>query len=186
MLSMPPMPTWDGLHPLIVHFPVALLIVAPVFVGVGLLSRGARRPFLIAALLLMSLGTAGTWVAVPTGEAAAELADRTPEVQAAIERHEELAETTRALFTALTLVFAVIVLAPRLLGKELHGPPALGVHAAFLVLYAAGAVILANTAHQGGRLVHELGVRAVTSVSLGPPQAGMPPRSGSATANTQE
>lgn len=31
---------------------------------------------------------------------------------------------------------------------------------AFLAFYLAGTMVLANTAHQGGRLVHELGVRA--------------------------
>ena len=36
---------------------------------------------------------------------------------------------------------------------------------AFLVLYGTGALFLVNTAHQGGRLVHELGVRAPVAPS---------------------
>jgi hypothetical protein len=34
---------------------------------------------------------------------------------------------------------------------------------AFLVLYSAGALLLVNTAHNGGRLVHEFGVRAMVT-----------------------
>jgi hypothetical protein len=34
---------------------------------------------------------------------------------------------------------------------------------AFLALYSAGLLLLVNTAHQGGRLVHELGVATQAS-----------------------
>ncbi|HMM34152.1 MAG TPA: hypothetical protein PKA62_05380, partial [Thermoanaerobaculia bacterium] len=80
MIELPPMPSWDGLHPLIVHFPVALLLVAPVLVLLALVVRGHRRGLLLAALALMVLGTAASWVAVSTVEAAGKLADRSPEV----------------------------------------------------------------------------------------------------------
>ncbi len=32
MIDLPPLPTWDGIHPLVVHFPIALLLVAPLLV----------------------------------------------------------------------------------------------------------------------------------------------------------
>ena len=35
MIEFPPIPSWDGLHPLIVHFPIALLLVAPLLVVLG-------------------------------------------------------------------------------------------------------------------------------------------------------
>ena len=34
---LPPIPSFDGLHPLVVHFPVALLIVAPLFLALAAL-----------------------------------------------------------------------------------------------------------------------------------------------------
>ena len=162
MLELPRLPSWDGLHPLIVHFPIALLLVAPLFVVLGMTLR-RNRPFLWAALLLMAIGTTATFVAVSTGEAAGKLAERTPRINAVLEHHEELAETTRVVFTALTVIFAAIVTVPaamqRLQGRMFR----IVLPLAFLVCYGGGLVFLANTAHNGGRLVHELGVQALMS-----------------------
>lgn len=170
MLQLPPIPAWDGLHPLIVHFPIALLLVVPLFILIGaLLPLRRGRPLLLSALLLMVLGTAGTYVAISTGEAAGELADRSPAINATIEQHEELAEQTRTLFTVLTAVFAVILLLPLAIRRPLPRAPQAVLSLAFLVFYAAGGVMLANTAHQGGRLVHELGVQALMPAPQGPP-----------------
>ena len=35
MLQFPAIPSWDALHPLIIHFPIALLLIAPIFIIVG-------------------------------------------------------------------------------------------------------------------------------------------------------
>ncbi len=161
MFALPPLQSWDALHPLVVHFPIVLLMVAPLFVVLGVLLPRSGRAFLVAALVLMVLGTVSVYVAVPTGEATAELADRSPEINAVLEHHEELAETTRTLFTILTVIFAVIVIGPGLLRRKLDRAPAAALSAVFLVFYLAGTLVLVNTAHQGGRLVHEYGVQAL-------------------------
>ena len=161
MVELPPLPGWDGLHPLVVHFPVALLLVAPLFVLAALFLSPVRgRAPLLAALALIALGTVGTWVAAASGEAAGKLADRSPEINAALERHEDLAEATRAIFTGLTLALAAILFGPAVLRRQMARAPLLALLGAFLVTYAAGAALLANTAHNGGRLVHQLGVHA--------------------------
>lgn len=159
---LPPLPhSLDGFHPLVVHFPVALLLVAPLLILFGLVWRGRVQGLMAAALVLMALGTAGTYLAVASGEAAGEMADKSGAVASVIERHEALAERTRLLFTLLTVAFAALLFVPRLRGRAV--PPRVFAAATlvFLVLYGFGALSLANTAHQGGRLVHELGVRAV-------------------------
>lgn len=159
--ALPPIPSWAEVHPLVIHFPIALLLVAPLFIIAGILLSPSRgRPFLIAALALMVLGTAGTFLAVATGEAAGEVAQRTPAVSAVLERHEDLAETTRIVFSVLTLIYAALLFLPRLLKREATIVSTRILPLAFLLFYSAGAVILANTAHNGGRLVHELGVHA--------------------------
>src|SRR5512142_2113369 len=96
MFQLPPLPSFDALHPLIIHFPVVLLLVAPLFVLMGaLLPPRKARPVLAAALLLMLLGAVTVFFAIVTGEAAGNLADRTPQINAVLERHEHLAEQTR-------------------------------------------------------------------------------------------
>jgi uncharacterized membrane protein len=169
MIQLPPVPSWDGLHPLIIHFPIALLLIAPIFVLVGtLLSPGRGRTFLVAALLMMVLGTASTFVAVSTGESAGQVAERSPQVDAV---HEELAETTRVVFSVLTVLFVALLFAPKLQRKPPSRLTTTALPLLFLVLYGAGAVLLINTAHNGGRLVHELGVKALVTPSPEPPVA---------------
>ena len=34
---LPPVPNWSELHPLVIHFPIALLLVAPLFVIAGVI-----------------------------------------------------------------------------------------------------------------------------------------------------
>jgi len=85
---LPPIPAWDGLHPLIVHFPIGLLLVAPVFLVLSQLFPKHARCFALSALILMALGTTATFVAVSTGLAAGRLTDKTPESLPVIEEHE--------------------------------------------------------------------------------------------------
>jgi uncharacterized membrane protein len=184
MQALPPIPSWTELHPLIIHFPIALLLVAPLFIIAGIVANQQKgRPFLIAALTLMVLGTAGAFFAIATGEAAAEIVERTPAAKLVLERHEELAEMTRIIFSVLTVLFAAILFLPGLLKREASGVTARILSLAFLVLYSTGAVILVNTAHNGGRLVHELGVHAGMTQSNGAPSS---PASGQAVVQEAE
>lgn len=161
----PPIPSWDALHPLIVHFPIGLLLVTPILILIGLFFPKNGKGFLWAAFVVMLLGTIATYVALQTGEAASELVVRTPDIQAVLEHHEELADTTRTVFTTLTVIFGAILFVPMAFKKELNQKIMIPVGVTFLLFYSAGSVLLANTAHQGGRLVHEFGVRAMVESS---------------------
>jgi uncharacterized membrane protein len=166
---MPLIPAWEGLHPLIVHFPIALLLVTPLVVIVGaLLKPESGHTVLYVALALMLLGTFGTFMAAATGEAAGKLAERTPQVDAVLERHEELADATRAVFSGLTIIFAAIVLAPKIFKKLSVRLVTTVLPLVFLLFYGAGVLLLTKTAHNGGRLVHEFGVRAIVAPSSVP------------------
>jgi uncharacterized membrane protein len=131
-------------------------MVVPLFIAIGMFRKAERgRSFLIAALILMALGTVSAFVATSTGEAAKDLAESKPGIEAVLEQHEDLAETTQVAFSALTLIYAAILFAPRLLPRSIPPRIAMALPVAFLVLYSAGLLLLVNTAHQGGRLVHE-------------------------------
>jgi uncharacterized membrane protein len=165
MFTPPPVPPWDGLHPLVVHFPVALLLVAPLLVVLSLVVRRHATGISIAAFVLMLLGVAGAVVAVSTGEAAGELVERTDAISKTLERHAELAETARTVFAVLLLVYGIILCVPaawrRVRKEDLPGGTVVAAKLVFLAVYAACTLILANTAHLGGVLVHTHGVRAM-------------------------
>jgi|SRR5579864_219214 len=164
MLHFPPIPNWDGLHPLIIHFPIALLLIAPIFVVVGAaLTTAKGRAYLIAAMVLLLVGTGSIFLAVETGEAAAKLAERSPGMQSVLENHESLAERTQAVFGVLSVIFVALIAVPWFVKRAETRLTTTILPVAFLVLYSAGVLLLVNTAHNGGRLVHEFGVRAMVS-----------------------
>jgi uncharacterized membrane protein len=161
MFHFPLLPTWNGLHPLIVHFPIALLLTAPLFVIVGaVLSPSKGRTFLMSGLILMMLGTVSVLLSVETGEAAGSVARADPVIKAAIYEHQELAEATQVLFLALTVAFAGLLFVPKWIHTDLGHRANTSLLAVFLILYTTGILILINTAHHGGLLVHEMGVRS--------------------------
>jgi uncharacterized membrane protein len=158
----PPIPEWDGMHPLVMHFPVALLLVAPLFTFLAMIFSTRGHWFAISGLILFALGTAGVLIAISTGEAARDLVEDGPDAMFdLIDKHEELAEMTRTVYLALTGGYAVAVIV-LLLIKGISKPAVLvTVHAVFLLLSVGSCLLLANTAHTGGRLVHQYGVHAV-------------------------
>jgi uncharacterized membrane protein len=159
-MSFPPIPAWDQLHPIAVHFPIALLLVTPVFLLATIVFRRDRKALARAAFVLMLLGTSGAWVAVSTGEAAEELADQTPAAHEILEKHEHLGGDARVAFTFLTLGWALFLVVPAVLRREVGINVWAPATLVYLFFYLWGASVLANAAHEGGRLVHEAGVRA--------------------------
>jgi uncharacterized membrane protein len=175
MLQFPAIPSWDALHPLIIHFPIALLLIAPIFIIVGAVLTPAKgRSYLIAAMVLLLVGTAAIFVAVQTGEAAGKLAERAPGMELVLEAHESLAERTRAVFSVLSVIFLALLAGPWLLKRADTRLTTTILPLAFLVLYSAGALLLVNTAHNGGRLVHEFGVRAMVTSAPADAKATLP------------
>jgi len=171
----PALPGWDGLHPAVVMFPVALLLVTPVLILVSLFSRGAWRSWAGAALVTMALGALAAWFAVGSGHAAGQLVDKTKPLATAILRHEALGVTVRNVFTLLTLLFAVLLLLPMWLKRPLPAPLRITAHAVFLALFVAATGWLAQAADAGGRLVPEQGRRAFVAVAPAEETPATPP-----------
>jgi uncharacterized membrane protein len=163
-MMLPPWPGWDGLHPLVIHFPVALLLVAPVFLVLSMLVTRHATGFGLSALVLLALGTIAAFVAVSTGEAAAELADRTEAITAAIMQHQQLAERARNVFAVITLAYTALLALPVVV-KSMATSTVRTVRTVgtvvVLMAVLAGSLQIAMAAHQGGLLVHKLGVHAM-------------------------
>ncbi len=158
---LPSWPGWDGLHPLVIHFPIGLLMVAPLFLLLAVIGRKHSIGFAWSAFVLLLLGTTAAFVAVSTGQAAAELAERSDAINTVVMRHEALAEQTRSVFAGITALYGVLLVLPVFV-KRL-GRPAYRTVVSGLMLFVvlAGSLLLVGTAHQGGILVHKLGVHAM-------------------------
>ncbi|MGQ9914916.1 MAG: DUF2231 domain-containing protein [Thermogutta sp.] len=163
----PPPP--EGYHVLLIHFPIALLLVAPLFILLGALVAARWQGFAVVAALLMVLGTAGTWVAVSTGETARDVIEEaSDEALEVLEEHEELGELTRNIYTGLTAAYVIFVLLTLVWGPIAKAAIRIPLGLIFLALSAGAALYLAGTAHLGGRLVHEYGIRATLAEAARP------------------
>ena len=140
------------LHPLAVHFPIVLLLVAA---GAALLyalvGRGVWR---VAALVLFALGAAGALVAQQTGQALAQDVEGEPLVEAVLGAHSRTAGYTLWASAAAVLAFGGLTVAARRRGDT--GGAArepLAWRLAALVPATAAALLVAYTGHLGGVMV---------------------------------
>jgi uncharacterized membrane protein len=133
------------LHPMAVHFPIALLALG-LLAALGSARSGAPAWLRGAAFALLCLGTAALWVALGLGLLAERLAAHEPAAWRVMAEHKRLAWISTGLFSALLAVWRWV---PK------RGFPVL--LAAWALLY----VLLAVTAHQGARLVFEFGVGSI-------------------------
>jgi uncharacterized membrane protein len=132
-----------NVHPLFVHFPVALLLTA---LALEVAWWIAKRDWLRnSATVTLTLGAVGAVAAVTTGLIASRAVGEADAAHAVVEAHESFAITVAALAVALAAV--------RLLKWDRGGLRWL-----FLVLLVALGGLLAWAAYLGGRLVYEFGV----------------------------
>jgi uncharacterized membrane protein len=159
-LRFPPIPAWDGLHPLVVHFPIALLMVTPVFLLLFAVWKGRAREMLLVAMILTLLGTVAAYVAVSTGEAAQRIAEPIEGSESVLHEHEELAELARNLFTGFAVLLLLSFAAFWKWESRVRCRWRYVLAGVLIALHGVCTLVLANAAHEGGRLVHEFGVRA--------------------------
>ena len=158
MAHLPVIPGWDGIHPLLIHFPLTLFFLAPVFILFASFTKAAtRRTFLISALTVMLLGLTLTYAAFEAGQAAAASKTRSEELRTVVDRHRELASLARSSLTMGTSLYGLTLLICRWFHLRMHELTSALPLGSF-VFYALGLFWLINTAYHGERLVHEFGV----------------------------
>jgi uncharacterized membrane protein len=162
MSPLPMFPNWDGIHPLLIHFPVTLFVLGPIFAFVAAFTKAAvRHTLLVSCLVLMLLGTTSLQMSYGAGQAAARAASAM-QAQVVLERHKEFADLARSSLTLATLLFGLTLLFCFRLDlrvRELIGVLPLGT----AVFYGLGLFWLVHTAYEGERLVHEFGVGLITT-----------------------
>lgn len=140
----------EPLHPAIVHLPIALAVILPLF---GLASLWAIRSGWLplrawsAVVVLAALLVAGSWAALETGEHEEETVERVV-AERAIEAHEEAAEV----FSVLALVVLAASVAG-LRGGRFGNAARITACVLMLGLLVAGA----RVGHLGGELVYTHG-----------------------------
>jgi uncharacterized membrane protein len=152
--------SWSAMHPEISHFPIVLLLVAPIFVLLALWRRAQRSTLMAVAVGLLVAGTLGAYLSASSGDAAKSQAPETAEVKAALEHHESLASAARAVFTGMSVLLLALQYGPVLAKRSLSPRTATLLSVVFLILYVGAVVVLLDAAHSGGVLVHKLGVHA--------------------------
>jgi uncharacterized membrane protein len=135
----------ESVHPMVVHFPIALLLTAVMLDAAALV--GKRTALHRIALWNFCLGTLMAGLAVWSGLRAAEVAKHTFEIHQIMELHRKLGIAT--------LILGGITTGWRLWKRDRLGtlPRALTV---LVALVMTGTLVYG--AHLGGRLVYEFGV----------------------------
>ena len=166
MFGLPPLPPYEGLHPLVVHFPIGILLIAWLPMLIALIDKKRRHTWFASAAMLLIVGTTACFAATITGEAADEIIGATTDqVSTAIHEHEETAETARNLFIAATIVFLAVWITGAKISDKKKPMVAVAGGALVVASYVVAALALANAGHLGGLLVHEYGIQAPVNAS---------------------
>jgi uncharacterized membrane protein len=150
----------DPLHPAIVHLPMALVVLLPLFTVGALLAiwRGAKPRGSWSVVLAMQLILSfSSWLAVETGEEDEDRYEHGPAEQM-LESHEELAEGF-TVYAWLALPLAALGLAAGRFG-QIARIAYLGVAIGLLVV---GSML----GHRGGKIVYPDGAQAPANQLIG-------------------
>lgn len=132
------------LHPLIVHFPIALLLVGTLF---EILSLKYRNQLNVSATILLVLGFISGVISYLTGDSGERFAEmHFGNIESMVHKHEDIARNALLIFglavglkiiTHFTLRYQNII------------------YIAVIVSAIIGSLLLAYTGHLGGQIVYE-------------------------------
>lgn len=151
VLIMPGVAGINNIHPLLVHFPIALLISFFMVDFIGSIFKKNNWRLLASGLLY--LGTVSALFTVIAGFIAADSVDHSGDVHIIMERHELLGLSILAL--------AIILSGWRLLASE---PLKGGINIFYLILSALLSILIIAGADMGGLMVYKYGVSVEVGV----------------------
>ena len=134
----------NHLHPMIVHFPIALLFVGFLADAIGLISK--KEFFTRAGFYLLILGTIGVVSAYMSGNFAGEGVSEAGALKQALETHEDAATLTLWLMVGAALVRIAMVVFKKYVGIYRW----IG-----FAIFFLGVISIARTGFYGGELVYK-------------------------------
>ena len=151
-------PTWEGLHPLVVHFPIVLLTLPPLFLAAALWRREPAGHFTLSAWALLVLGTSSAFLARASGAAAETLVSKNDLIDRSIQEHAEAAFWACLLSLLVTLLLTAFLWVSNNKPGILTEQTARKTLALILVFCLALVAAILKTGHEGSFLVHALGL----------------------------
>ena len=165
------LPEWaPGVHPLIIHFPIALLSIAVLFDLVALLAPRKKDVIRAFAVTLFALGAVAALAAFFTGRAAADAVEVPAAAQTLLTDHADWAERTVWFFG----LFALARLAMLWFERKGRLPAGQALHILAFVIGAGGIFLLFQTGDRGAQMVFKygVGVQAVSRQGIEPYESG--------------
>ncbi len=164
----------QNIHPIVVHFPIALFLTGFALDVIGHLLQ--RETLKQAGLILVVLGALGALAAMLTGQFAEESVEErlSSAGERVLETHEDLGKLTAYLLLAIAAV-RLILMTTWLRGWRWAAGIALGI---YLIMGVVGVGALTATGYYGGELVYRYGAGVQLSqpaLELHSDQATMPP-----------
>ncbi len=141
----------NPLHPALVHFPIALILLGTLLAIVAVFSRRFHLPWIAAGML--GLGAVGAIAATWSGEEDGEKQESIPaQAKEMLEEHEEWGERARNI--------ALLAAAAAIASAALRRYPVVARSAAGIAALAAvgASICVAEAGHYGGKLVYQYGV----------------------------
>ncbi len=145
-------------HPLSVHFPIGLLLVALVFKIITLWSK--KETWQLGGSVLLGLGIVGLWIAIYTGNLADGIVSRKICDPTILKDHQNLAYITAWIFTASFILDVLLqIFSDKIRSKSLIFKSVL------IILLITGSGFLTYTGHLGATLVYQQGAGVYTPSS---------------------
>ncbi|MFZ1728524.1 MAG: DUF2231 domain-containing protein [Bacteroidota bacterium] len=132
------------LHPMIVHFPIALALVGLLFEALGIATK--KEMFSKAGFILLLLGTAGAVAAYFSGDIAGDGVNEAGALGAALETHESAAILAMWLLIATSAARTTLVVMKKYSGWLRLLP---------LTLFLIATAAVVRTGYYGGELVYK-------------------------------
>jgi len=143
--DMKTMNTFPNYHPLVVHFPIVLLLMATLFQFLSFFLY--KKEFSLATLILLGLGVVSSWLASNTFHAHPE--ELTGKAKEIFETHEQMASLT-GWFSLIALVIKII--------SHFFLERKWWTESAVIILLAGSAITVSIAGHHGAMLVHMEGI----------------------------